>query len=155
MQVSRVKANIVVLLIAAAFLLLIGRLYKIQRVLAMQYTEIADKQHRGVEVIPPVRGNLYTLDKEILATSLKVSSAYLDSRFVENTEETVSLLTQVLHLSDKEIRTICEKLAKGSRFIWVKRRLLDSEKRVLSQLNIPGVYFEDEFKRYYPGQRFA
>jgi len=153
LQVSRV--NVVSFVLAAAFLVLLGRLYRIQQVLADHYKAIADRQHRGVETISPVRGCIFTADAEILATSLKVNSVFIDSRFIEDVDETVSQLARVLRLSNQEVNEIREKAQRGSRFIWVKRKISQTEMRVLSGLEIPGIYFEEEFKRYYPGHRVA
>jgi cell division protein FtsI (penicillin-binding protein 3) len=155
LQVPRVRADVIAFLITAAFLVLLGRLYRIQQVLADHYKAIADRQHRRVEVVSPVRGSIFTSDGETLATSLKVDSVFIDSRFVEDVGETVSQLARVLRLGNREINEIRAKAEKGSRFIWVKRKISQTEKRVVSGLEIPGVYFDEEFKRYYPGHRFA
>jgi cell division protein FtsI (penicillin-binding protein 3) len=156
LQVSRVKkVEVIAFLIAAAFLVLLGRLYRIQQVLADHYKAIADRQHRRVEVVSPVRGVIFTADGERLATSIKVNSVFADSRFVEDVDQTVSQLAPVLRLSKQETNQIRERLLNGSRFLWVKRKISQTEKRILLNLEIPGVYFEEEFKRYYPGRRIA
>lgn len=84
MQVSRVRADVVAFLIAAAFLVLLGRLYRIQQVLADHYKTIANRQHRGVEIVPPVRGSIFTADGETLAVSQKVNSVFMDPQFTED-----------------------------------------------------------------------
>lgn len=145
-----VRGEVVAFIVGAVFLALIGRLYRIQQINGSHYTQLASKQHRGIEYLEPVRGRIYTSDGQVLASSLLVDSIFVDSQYVGKQAQTALILQRALCLSRTATSQLYEKMQDGRRFIWVKRKISEKEKCVLKKLDIPGVFFAKEHKRYYP-----
>lgn len=150
MRRVKVRGEVVAFVVGAALLTLVGRLYRIQRVNDHHYQTLAGKQHRGVEYLEPVRGDIYTADGQVLASSLLVDCVYVDSQFVGKPPHTALTLRRVLCLSPKATGHLFRRMQEGRRFIWVKRKISAKEKRVLKRLKIPGVFFAKEHKRFFP-----
>ncbi len=150
MKRGRVRGEIVAFILSVLFLALMGRLYRIQQINEGYYQELAGKQHRGVECLEPTRGRIYTSDGQVLASSLLVDSVYVDSQFVGKEAQTALALKRALCLSPEQARRLYSRIQEGKRFIWVKRKISEKEKEILSRLDIPGVFFAREHKRHYP-----
>jgi cell division protein FtsI (penicillin-binding protein 3) len=146
-----VRGEAVAFIVGALLLALVGRLYRIQQINKDYYQHLAGKQQMGVEYLEPVRGGIYTSDGQILASSLLVDSVYVDSQFVGKQAQTALTLQRALCLSPATTSEIFKRIEKGRRFIWVKRKISRKEKQILKKLQIPGVFFVREHKRYYPG----
>jgi cell division protein FtsI (penicillin-binding protein 3) len=151
----RLRGEAAAFVIGACFLALIGRLYRIQQINGDYYQNLAGKQHRGLEYLEPTRGMVYTSDGQVLASSLLVDSVYIDSQFVGKQAQTALTLQRALRLSPATTSEVYRRIQEGDRFIWVKRKICDKEKEILQRLNIPGVFFAREFKRYYPAESRA
>jgi cell division protein FtsI (penicillin-binding protein 3) len=65
--------------------------------------------------------------------------------------EKVNKLKKILDLSDAEIQRIRERiLKKEKRFTWLKRKVNDETARKVQQLNLSGVFLQEENRRSYP-----
>jgi len=151
----KVRGEAVAFIVGALLLALVGRLYRIQQINEGYYQRLAGRQHRGVEKLEPVRGRIYTSDGRVLASSLLVDSVYVDSQFVGKQAETALTLQRALCLSPADTSRLFKRIQDGRRFIWVKRRISEKERKILDKLDVPGVFFSKEYKRYYPGGEYA
>ena len=90
-----------------------------------------------------------------IAVSLKVPSCALDPKLAKNSKTglagVIDSLRVSLQLSPAELDRIYRISSReGSRFVWIRRRIEDSQKKTLEELKLPGVYFPAEFERDYP-----
>jgi cell division protein FtsI (penicillin-binding protein 3) len=146
-RVGLVAALAVVWMLAAT--LQLGRL---QLVEYGAYLERARRQQqRMVEVSPP-RGILYDRNGRELAVSIQVDSAFAVPAEIPNPYMAARLLAPVLGVSPEEIET---RLSRSRSFVWLARKLPADTAEQIKALNLSGVYFQKENRRFYPKRDLA
>ena len=134
-------------LIALAWLLaVVVRMGDMQIRQASSFTAKALRQQEGTIEVGASRGVIYDRFGEELALSTPVDSIGVFPDKVRDVEFTATMLHQVL---DIDRRTLQKKL-RGSEFDWVKRFAEPGEAMRVRHLNLAGIHFEKESKRYYP-----
>jgi len=128
------------------FVLVAARLADLQIRQSGGLTARAHRQQEGVIEVAATRGPICDRFGERLAVSTPVDSIGVFPAKVRNPELTAGLLAEVLDLDPAELR---RKLAKRS-FQWVKRLADPGEAARVRRLNLAGLHFEKEHKRYYP-----
>ncbi|MBN1224357.1 MAG: penicillin-binding protein 2 [Candidatus Aminicenantes bacterium] len=119
--------------------------------------EVAEQNH-DVEKIIPKRGTLFDRSGNILARSLpRASVFYIPSKDepMQKHLEKIQALRKSLHLSSTKTAGIIERLKKSDSFIWIKRKIEPEEAARLKALDLAGVHFDEENKRFYPQGRLA
>jgi cell division protein FtsI (penicillin-binding protein 3) len=128
------------------FLLIVARLWDLQVRQADSLTERAHRQQEALIEILATRGAIYDRLGGELALSTPVASIGVIPSKVRNRQLTASLLAEVL---GTDAETILRRLEQG-RFQWIKRLAEPGETERVRHLNLPGIHFEQESKRYYP-----
>ena len=118
--------------------------YQVRR--AEHFNERARKQHEGTIEIRAARGVIYDRLGEKLAFSTPALSIGVFPDEAPNPELAASLLSEVFGTGAESIRA---KLAR-TRFQWIKRLAEPGEAERVRNLNLSGIHFEKESKRYYP-----
>ncbi len=142
----------VVCFVGGCLLLVLGRVFYLQVWEAKNYEELAARQQQRTIVLDSRRSAIYDQRGRLLATSIKVDSAHLLPPKVRAPEKAAQQLSPLLDMSEKEI---LEKLQSPRSFIWLKRQLNPVISQKIRQLQIPGIEFIEEYKRYYPFGDFA
>ncbi len=131
---------------------LVARLYYLQ---IIQYVELLTRaqrqQQRSVE-IAPVRGTIFDRQMHPLAMSLAADSVYAEPAEMPNPEMVASLLGPALGLSPGDL---LGRLRTVRSFCWVKRKVSAEEADRVRALNLKGIYFQKEMKRFYPKVELA
>ena len=104
------------------------------------------QQQRTVEVAPQ-RGTVYDRQMQPLAMSLAVDSVYAVPAEIPNREMAASLLANVL---DSDQTEIAGRFKAFRSFCWVKRKVSAEDAKRVRDLNLKGIYFQTETKRFYP-----
>ena len=124
-----------------------ARLYYFQ---VIQYVELLGRaqrqQQRTIEVAPQ-RGAIYDRQMNPLAMSLGVDSVFAVPSELTEPQMVASLLAPVLGVDADELR---DRFQTTHSFCWVKRRVTPEEATRVRDLNLKGVYFQRETKRFYP-----
>ena len=94
-----------------------------------------------------------------LAVSVPVTSVWMDVTKVMEKSPTLNendweRLAVIARKSAKEFKQWIVK-RKGKQFVWVARHLDPSTSAVVKTLDLPGVYLQNEFRRYYPSAEIA
>ena len=117
------------------------------------------QQERGFEVAPH-RGVLYDRNLRELAMTVMVDSVYaVPSELGENRKDDAALLAKIVHVDPLDHFTTEQQM--GARFnasrhfAWVARKLDPETANRVRELNLKGVYFQKEFKRFYPNGDLA
>ncbi|MGP0566610.1 MULTISPECIES: peptidoglycan D,D-transpeptidase FtsI family protein [unclassified Nitrospina] len=146
------RMAVVSVLFVVCGLALAGRLAHLQ---IFQHDELlyqAQKQYlRTVEVVTG-RGHIFDRNRNLLATNLDVESVYIDPREIFNSKETARALAGTLNLDPE---AVLEKVNSKKHFVWIKRKARLDEIAQLRQLDLPGVGFIKESKRFYPRRQLA
>ena len=99
--------------------------------------------------IPAYRGMITDRHGEPLAVSTPVDSIWFDPRsFIPDPSDMASL-SKILSIPLSVIQARYEQ-NEGKSFVYLKRRIPPEQGDLIRQLNIPGVYLQREYRRYYP-----
>ena len=102
--------------------------------------------------ISPKRGTIYDRRNRELAVSIKVESVFAVAHKIADKSRTATLLAHALDLDPDRVRRRLE----GARsFCWIKRKVDFPQVQKVRELDLPGIYFETESKRFYPKRELA
>jgi len=116
------------------------------------YSERAKSQHVKAEDIQVRRGNIYDRKGRAFAVNLELESLYCDPEEVVVDKDRLKTLSGILGMDAKGIEA---KLIQGKRFTWINRKLTPDAAVEIRKLNIKGIGFVPEAKRYYPKGELA
>lgn len=112
-------------------------------------TAQGDARSIRTEAMPAHRGVIYDRHGEPLAVSTPVTSVWVDPRLAIYSLAQTQALANVLSLDAKKLGDSL--LANRSRgFLWLSRRVDPAVAERVDALDLPGVGFEREYKRFYP-----
>lgn len=148
------KERIIFLLIVFTILYfsLIYRLYNIQVVQSNKFKEMAQQEHLTSFSIEGERGNIYDRNFKKLAVNVNVQSLFAIPPKVKNPQEAAQKISSILNLKTKDV---LDKLNQKKSFVWIKRKLKETEVVKIKKLNLEGLNFLDESKRHYPKNYLA
>lgn len=124
--------------------------------------KLASRRTTKTDVIKAKRGSVYTSDGEVLAQNVSSYKliAYLSPKrttdknnpqHVVDKELTAELLAPILEISKDEIlRYLSKEGVYQTEFGVAGKGLTELTKDKIVELNLPGLDFEESFKRYYP-----
>ncbi len=135
------------------------RLFMLQVVDHSEYVEKAERQQQRTVELAPHRGILYDRNLHELAMTVKVDSIYADPSEIDDKAAAARTLAAIVHTNDDDNRTtdksILERLEKGKSFAWIARRVSPDVSDKVHALNMKGIYYQKEFKRFYPNNQIA
>lgn len=151
-QAVKSRLALVSLILSAAGLVLVGRLVHLQIIQHDRLAAQSDKQYLRTVEITSGRGNIYDRNRNQLATNIRVESVYADPKSVADKTATARILARVLELNPQ---AVLKKLKSNRHFVWIKRKSELNAVEKLKQLDLVGVGFIAETKRYYPKRKLA
>ena len=128
------------------------RLYQLQVRDHEEYQGLAKRQQLRRITLEPHRGTIYDARGRKLALSLEVDSAWACPREVEDPATASKELSGVLGLDRQMLE---EKLTRDKEFVWIARQLDSPVSAAVRDLDLAGVTFLKESKRYYPMRELA
>lgn len=142
---GRLAVVTVILLVA---LLLVGlKLVLIQGIQASRYKKLASEQRDTIIRVTPRRGTITDREGEILAISEGCSTVYATPYLVKNKKATSVKLAGVLGEDPGELE---KTLSQAGGFVYLERKLDKSIADRLKKMDLEGIGFIDESKRFYP-----
>jgi cell division protein FtsI (penicillin-binding protein 3) len=124
-----------------------ARLYYFQVIKYLELLGRAQRQQQHTIEVAPERGVIYDRQMNPLAMSLGVDSVFAVPSELMEPQMVASLLAPVLKVDEDELRIRFQTMHS---FCWVKRRVTQQEATRVRDLNLKGVYFQRETKRFYP-----
>lgn len=143
--------------ILACFMLLMCGL--IWRAFNLQVMNNRFLQQRGEAVylrdikLPAYRGKITDSSGHALAISAPVSSVWVNPQELELGEKGVEF-AKLLELDEGSLNNKLKKYA-GRRFLYIRRHMDPRLAQLVDELELPGVYLQKEYKRYYPDGEVA
>ena len=128
-------------------LAVLGRLTYLQLFRYEYYETRAHRQQQRVIEISPTRGAIYDRNMHALAMSMKVDSAFAIPGELKDRELAAKLLAGALDVPRDVIES---RLDSSQNFVWLERKLTPEKAEAVKNLNLAGVYFQQENKRFYP-----
>lgn len=99
--------------------------------------------------ISAYRGMIIDRHGSPLAVSTPVHSVWVNPKAFSADKAQIAKLAKLLNLDPKLLSQRIN-LAKSREFLYLQRQLPPALMKQIERLGIPGVYFQEEFKRYYP-----
>ena len=115
-------------------------------------SEAIDQWTRSLDVYPQ-RGIIYDRNKEVLAQSASADSIAVRPSQLADPRDTAAKLANILDMDPEELYKKLSDTTQSE--VWVKRQLTREESIAVRELNIKGIYFTEEPKRYYPNGALA
>ena len=126
---------------------ILARAYQLQVLEKDKLTSIAQSGYRGVVKLPPRRGTIYDREGHELAVTVEVESIYAHPGQVQNKIQAAKDLAGALGTKE---RAIMDLLKSERPFVWLERKTSPDKVRKTKVLNIEGVGFTTEARRYAP-----
>jgi cell division protein FtsI (penicillin-binding protein 3) len=134
------------------FLAICTRLVWLQVVDYGDFTQRAARQQQRSIEVAPVRGNIYDRSGNELAMTVNVDSIFAVPSEIPDVHSTAQILGKVLKSDASEIE---DRLSNSKAFAWVARKVDNSTSARIRALNLKGIYFQKESKRFYPKGELA
>src|SRR5580700_788798 len=136
------------------------RLFWLQVVRHGDFVERAQKQQQRTFEVAPRRGVLYDRNLRELAMTVLVDSIYaVPSEIGENRPGDAAILSRIVHTDPLDHYTTNQQMLArfndSRNFAWVARRVTPEIAERVRDLNLKGIYFQKEFKRFYPDADLA
>jgi cell division protein FtsI (penicillin-binding protein 3) len=152
---TALRIGIIGLLFAAGFTVVAGRAVQLQVVERDRLGGMARDQYVREIELQPRRGAITDRNGTVLAADGPADSVYFDPQELGPRGETAKVTQKLARALSVDSRALTRKLAKGSRFVWVKRRISPAESDAVHALDLPGVGMVRESRRYYPRRELA
>jgi cell division protein FtsI (penicillin-binding protein 3) len=128
------------------------RLVRLQVVKYGDFVQRAQRQQNRTIPVQPRRGNIYDRNGYELAMSIDVDSVFAVPSEVHDQETTAVILGRVLDMAPQEI---VARLQSNRNFAFIKRKIDAETANRVRELNLRGIYFRKEPKRFYPKRELA
>ncbi len=131
-------------------LVLVGRAIYLQSIDTKFLQAQGDKRQVSDVAISAYRGKILDRNHEPLAISTPITSVWVNPQHFEDGEENkVRRVAKLLQVSDKKINNLLRPNS-TRRFAYLKRHVNPRLKGEIKAMEVNGVYFERDFKRFYP-----
>lgn len=173
------RDSIVLVIVFMLFMALIAKAFHVQIVQADFLQEEGNKRQIRTLNIPAPRGEVLDRNGNVLALSTPIDSIWVDPKTLAFYLDPVAQQTQLLteNLSQQQLQnrqelveqkyqayqkmlallelspaTFTPKVLskRGRRFLYVKRGVLPELTEKIEALDVPGLYVQNQYKRYYP-----
>ena len=142
------RARLLLLLVFFGFLVLAARALYLQGLRNDFLQHKGETRYARVIEISAHRGMVTDRNGEPLALSTPVESVWAAPADANLSTEQRAKLTKLLGMDAAELK---RKLAESDRdFVYLKRQLPPEQAAKVVQLNLPGVFLQREYRRYYP-----
>src|SRR5215467_10678464 len=134
------------------FLAICVRLVCLQVVAYGDYTQRAVRQQQRSIEVSPVRGNVYDRSGNELAMTVQVDSVFAVPSEIPDIHSDAQILGRILKADAAEIE---DRMHASHAFAWVARKIDNATSARIRALNLKGIYFQKEAKRFYPKGELA
>jgi cell division protein FtsI (penicillin-binding protein 3) len=116
------------------------------------FTQRAARQQQRTIEVSPVRGIIYDRNGNGLAMSVNVDSVFAVPAEIPDVHSSAQILGKVLNADAAEIEN---HMRASHAFAWVARKIDGDTSARIHALNLKGIYFQKESKRFYPKRELA
>ena len=138
--------------VGMVLLAVLGRTFYLQILQSSNFEERARLQQQRTVRLEPRRGKILDRNGRILAVSVPVGSLYTNPSQLKQRKRVAQRLAPILKIRS---RKLVAHLKSKAPFLWIKRQLTPQEVQQIQKLEIDGLKFLPEFRRYYPSGELA
>jgi cell division protein FtsI (penicillin-binding protein 3) len=128
------------------------RLVYLQIVKYGDFVQRASRQQQRTIDVTPSRGIIYDRNGQELAMSLMVDSVFAVPSEIPDQVTTARLLARVLGADPNELLS---RMRAQRNFAWIGRKLDNDTTARIRAMNLKGIYFQQEPRRFYPKRELA
>ena len=125
----------------------------------VQYAELsarAERQQMRTVEAPAKRGELLDRRGRVLAYSVDADSIYAVPTDIDDAEQAAALLCGALDdCSSQDRLALAERIDRGRAFVYVRRQATPEQAKRVAELELEGVGFMKESRRFYPNKDLA
>lgn len=143
------------LLLLLAFGAVTVRLVAVQAVGGQEYAAFGASQRFQEIALPADRGSIFDRNGNDLAVSIPQRTIWADPRLIDDPADVARQLTPLLGLDAERALALTAKLSADAKFTYVARRVDDAVADKVAELDLPGLFFLDEPKRFAPAGDLA
>lgn len=149
---TKIKIYLVLILFIIGFGIVWEKIYNIQILQHGKFMNLSNRQYYRTLSPMPVRGTIYDRTGRELAVSVEADSVYANPLELDDPYKTANIISQTLKVDSSRL---IRELNKEKGFIWIKRKVTPDEAEAVESLNIKGIGFIKEGKRFYPKKELA
>lgn len=149
---TKIKIYLVLILFVIGFGVVWEKIYNIQILQHGKFLNLSNRQYYRTLSPMPVRGTIYDRTGRELAVSVEADSVYANPLEFEDLHKTANIISQTLKVDSSRL---IREFNKERGFIWIKRKVTPEEAEAVESLNIKGIGFLKEGKRFYPKKELA
>ncbi len=126
---------------------LVGRSFYLQGIHKDFLIGKGESRYERVIEMPATRGRILDRNGTVLAVSTPVKSVWA---IPEDAQLTPAQTRQLAALLGIEVRELARRLASERDFVYLKRQIPPDVAAQVAALKLPGIHFQNEYRRYYP-----
>ena len=116
----------------------------------------ADRQQMSTVPAPAKRGEIFDRNGHLLAYSVDADTIYAVPTEISDPEKTTAALCEALDDCNRKTREeLKERLSQQRAFVYVRRRATPMQAKRVAALELDGIGFRKESKRFYPNRELA
>jgi cell division protein FtsI (penicillin-binding protein 3) len=116
----------------------------------------AERQHERTQSAPAKRGDILDRRGRVLATSVDADTIYAVPSEIDNAPEAVRQLCDALRdCTKKDRQALVDRLGTRKAFAYVRRQVAPDQAQRVAALNLDGIGFTTESKRFYPNKELG
>ncbi len=144
------RRRLLLAMVLAGFAVLLGRGIYLQSVHKAFLQQKGDARYSRSITLPAYRGMITDRHGKTLAYSAPVESIWASPPDVKVNQTQIKKLAKLLDINPLELS---KKLNNSQReFVYIKRRIPPELAESVMQLEVPGIFMQREYRRFYPGK---
>lgn len=152
---SRLRLMILALSVSLWGIIIIVRLIQLQVFGREGLQRLAARQSERTINLDPRRGSILDREGRPLAVSVAAESIYAVPQDIEDPRQTAQALARALGVDAAGRKELQAQLQRSRAFVWVKRKVDPATARAVRDLQLDGIGFLTETRRYYPQRELA
>jgi len=141
------RARLVMGLLMAGSAALVARAVWLQGINKEFLIGQGESRYERVIAMPATRGRILDRHGDVLAISTPVKSVWA---IPEDARLSPAQTRELAKLLETDARELARRLAAERDFVFLKRRIPPDLAERIAALKLPGIHFQDEYRRYYP-----
>jgi cell division protein FtsI (penicillin-binding protein 3) len=148
----RLRMGLILFIYLAFFVIIAVRITNLMVINGATLDSYAERQHNVISTHVTKRGNIYDVNGLNFAVSVEMCSICASPDKVKNPGKTANLLSAILSMDKK---FVFKKLTEKKNFVWIKRMVSPYTADRIRELQLEGIGFVKEDKRFYPHRTLA
>src|SRR5262245_35776334 len=154
-RLVRLRLMLLTLSLCLWALIVLSRLVQLQVLGRESFARQAARQSERTINLDPRRGPILDRERRPLAVSVDADSIYAVPQEVDDPPRTAALLARARVLDAAGRKELLATLQKNRAFVWVRRKVDPAIAAGVRDLQLPGIGFLTENRRYYPKRELA